>query len=69
MISKFFKIALFSFIFFYQNFLYSKNPDSIDFNKKNVSNYFSALVSFENDNNKDALKFFHSSRFLKESHL
>jgi len=68
MISNFFKIILFSFIFFYQNFLYSKNPDLLDFNKKNVSNYFSALVFFENNNNKDALKFFRSSKFLKESH-
>ena len=48
--------------------MYSKNPDLLDFNKKNVSNYFSALVFFENNNNKDALKFFRSSKFLKESH-
>ena len=48
---------------FYQNFSYSKN-----FDKKSAYNYFSALVSFENNKNIESLSYFNSSKKLKESH-
>tara|TARA_B100000686_G_scaffold329830_1_gene391399 strand:+ start:127 stop:456 length:330 start_codon:yes stop_codon:yes gene_type:complete len=47
--------------------LYSKNFDLNTFNKRTVSNYFSASISL-NNNNDNSLKFFNSSKVLKESH-
>ena len=68
MITKICNIIFFCFIFFYQNISYSKKIDLKEFNEKNVYNYFSALVSFNNDQNLKSLKFFNSSKHLKESH-
>ena len=68
MLTKFFRIVFICIIIFYHNILYSKNLDPKNFNEKNVSNYFSALVSLNNNRNNDSLKFFNSSKFLKESH-
>ena len=68
MLPKFFRIVFICIIIFYHNILYSKNLDPKSFNEKNVSNYFSALVSLNNNQNNDSLKFFNSSKFLKESH-
>ena len=68
MLTKFFRIVSFCIIIFYHNILYSKDSDLKNFNEKNVSNYFSALVSLNNNQNNDSLKFFNSSKFLKESH-
>ena len=68
MLTKFFRIVFICIIIFYHNILYSKNLDPKNFNEKNVSNYFSALVSLNNNQNNDSLKFFNSSKFLKESH-
>ena len=48
--------------------LYSKNTNNTDFNSKNLSSYFSALVSLENQQNKDSLKFFNHSRSLINFH-
>ena len=48
--------------------LYSKNTNNTDFNTKNLSSYFSALVSLENQQNKDSLKFFNHSRSLINFH-
>ena len=63
----FFRTILFCIIFFYHNVLYSKNFDLNTFNKRTVSNYFSASISL-NNNNDNSLKFFNSSKILKESH-
>ena len=64
MLSKNFKITLlFCFIFFIKNIAYSKT-----FDEKILYNYFSALVSLENNNITESLNYFHSSRELKESH-
>ena len=68
MLTKFFRISFICIIIFYHNILHSKNIDPKNFNEKNVSNYFSALVSLNNNQNNDSLKFFNSSKFLKESH-
>jgi len=65
---KFCNFVFFCFIFFYQNISYSKKIDLINFNEKNVYNYFSALVSYDNNQNLKSLKFFNSSKNLKESH-
>jgi len=48
--------------------VYSKIINNTGFKIKNLSSYFSALVSFENQQNKDSLKFFNSSRPLIHFH-
>ena len=63
-----FKILIFLFSLLYQNVTYSKANDTNDFNQKYLSNYFSALVSFDNQKNDDAIKFFNSSKFLIKKH-
>ena len=67
MILKFFKIIFFI-ILFYQNPLYSKSKNLNEFNSRYLSNYFSGIVAHHNENNKDALKFFQSSKFLIKKH-
>ena len=63
MVSKIYKIIFFCLIIFYQNVSNSKS-----FDEKNVYNYFSALVAQDNNNIYESLKFFNSSKRLKESH-
>ena len=63
MISKICKIIFFCLIIFYQNVSNSKS-----FDEKIVYNYFSALVAQDNNNISESLKFFNSSKRLKESH-
>ena len=55
-------------IIFYQNVSNSKSLESKSFDEKNVYNYFSALVAQDNNNISESLKFFNSSKRLKESH-
>ena len=50
--------------FLYQTNTYSKVSEKNEFNQKYLSNYFSALISYDNQKNDDALKFFKSSKFL-----
>ena len=56
------------FLLLYQNVTFSKANDKNDFNQKYLSNYFSALISFDNQKNDDAIKFFNSSKFLIKKH-
>ena len=63
-----FKILIFLFSLLYQNVTYSKANDTNDFNQKYLSNYFSGLISFHNQKNDDAIKFFNSSKFLIKKH-
>ena len=62
------KILIFFFLLLYQNVTYSKANDTNYFNQKYLSNYFSALISFDNQKNDDAIKFFNSSKFLIKKH-
>tara|TARA_B100000767_G_scaffold22418_1_gene20024 strand:+ start:2358 stop:3968 length:1611 start_codon:yes stop_codon:yes gene_type:complete len=39
-----------------------------DFNSRYLSNYFSGIVAYENQNNSEALKFFKTSKFLIKQH-
>ena len=68
MVSKIYKIIFFCLIIFYQNVSNSKSLESKSFDEKNVYNYFSALVAQDNNNIYESLKFFNSSKHLKESH-
>ena len=62
------KIFIILFILLYQNSLHSKATEKNDFNQKYLSNYFSALISSQNNKNDESIKFFHSSRFLIKKH-
>jgi tetratricopeptide (TPR) repeat protein len=66
MLIKFFKFALI--LLFYQSPLYSKSSTLNDFNSHHLSNYFSGIVAYENNDNSQALKFFKSSKSLIKQH-
>ncbi len=53
---------------FYQTHLYSKSNSFNNFNPKNLSNYFSGIVAFENKKNSEALNFYNSSKILTNQH-
>ncbi len=61
-------LSVIIFILFYQNHLYSKSNSFNNFNPKNLSNYFSGIVAFENKKNSDALNFYNSSKILTNQH-
>ena len=52
----------------YQTPLYSKSASFNDFNSRDLSNYFSGIIAFENKDNSDALKFFNASKTLLNKH-
>ena len=62
MLIKFFKFVLILLI--YQSPLYSKSKTLNDFNSRQLSNYFSGIVAYENNDNYRALKFFQLSKHL-----
>ncbi len=66
MLIKFFK--LFLIFLFSQSPLYSKSKTFNDFNSRYLSNYFSGIVAYNNDENSEALNFFRSSKFLIKEH-
>jgi len=66
MLTKFFKFGLI--LLFYQSPLYSKNKTLNDFNLHHLSNYFSGIIAYENNDNSQALKFFKSSKSLIKQH-
>ncbi|MBD1139629.1 hypothetical protein IDH27_04895, partial [Pelagibacterales bacterium SAG-MED46] len=53
---------------FYQTQVYSKSVSFNDFNLRDLTNYFSGIIAYENSNNQDALKFFNSSKNLINKH-
>ena len=67
MLLKKFKFIIFIFLL-YQSPLYSKSNSLNSFNSKYLSNYFSGIVAYENQNNSEALKFFNSSKILTNKH-
>ena len=67
MLIKFFKLILVV-LFLIQNPLYAKNSTLIDFNSRHLSNYFSGIIAYENQDNLEALNFFRSSRILMNKH-
>ncbi len=67
MFLKFLKLVLLIFIS-YQTPLYSKSATFNDFNSRDLSNYFSGIVAFENQDNYEALKFFNLTKVLINKH-
>ena len=68
MIAKNFKIILIIFFIFFTFEVKSKNIYYKDFNSKDLSNYFSGVISHNNQKNEQALKYFKSSRQLLNKH-
>ena len=66
MFTKFFKF--FIILLLYQSPLYAKNKTLNNYNSLYLSNYFSGIVAYENENNSEALKFFQTSKFLIKKH-
>ena len=52
----------------YQSPLFSKSASFDEINSKNLSNYFSGIVAFENKDNSEALSYFNSSKILINQH-
>ncbi len=67
MLKKIFKFILIIQIL-YQSPLYSKSSSFEDLDSKKLSNYFSGIVAFQNNNNIEALKFFSLSKSLIDDH-
>ena len=67
MISKIFKIILLL-VLSYQTPVYSKSTSFNDFNSRDLSNYFSGIIAYENRDNSEALKYFNLSKVLLNSH-
>ena len=69
MISKFFKlISIYSLTLCFQTICISNSLAQVDFDEKNIANYFSGSVSLNNNNNYQAVKFFNSTKNLKNTH-
>ena len=67
MFNKTIKLIL-TFLLFYQSPLFSKSNSFGGFNSKDLSNYLSGIVAFENKKNSKALSYFNSSRILLNQH-
>ncbi len=61
-------IYLFIFFLLYQTSSFSKISDVNKFNQKNLSNYFSAVLSINNNDAKNSLKFLENSKILNDRH-
>ena len=53
---------------FYQTPVYSKSASFNDINSRDLSNYFSGIIAYENRDNSEALKFFNASKILLKKH-
>ena len=65
---KLLKIFFIAVALLYQLNAHSKTLEKSEFNHRYLSSYFSALVSLENQQNKESLKFFNHSRSLINFH-
>ena len=60
--------VIFILILFYQGPVQSKVKDINKFDHEDLSNYFSGLISFNQNKNTEALNFFNSAKILKDQH-
>ena len=67
MFNKLIKLLV-TFAVFYQTPVYSKSDSFNDFNSRDLTNYFSGIIAYENKDNTDALKFFNASKTLINKH-
>ena len=62
------KLILFIIFYLYQTSAFSKAVEEKDFNPKYLSNYLSAIISQNNQNNEESVRFFNSSKILINDH-
>ena len=62
------KLILFIIFFVYQTSAFSKTKEDKSFNPKYLSNYLSGIISHNNDNISESVKYFSLSKNLKEKH-
>ena len=62
------KLILFIIFFVYQTSAFSKTKEDKSFNPKYLSNYLSGIISHNNDNISESVKYFSLSKILKEKH-
>ena len=69
MISKFFKlISIYSLTLCFQIACITNSLAQVDFDEKNIANYFSGSVSLNNNDNFQAVKYFNFTKNLKNTH-
>jgi len=69
MISKFFKlISIYSLTLCFQIVCIPNSLAQVDFDEKNIASYFSGSVSLNNNDNFQAVKYFNSTKNLKNTH-
>ena len=68
MISNYFKVFFILFLFIFSNEAKSKTNENSEFRVSELSNYFSAVVAYGNQENEQALKYFKSSKNLINKH-
>ena len=69
MISKFFKlISIYSLTLCFQIVCIPNSLAQVDFDEKNIANYFSGSVSLNNNDNFQAVKYFNFTKNLKNTH-
>ena len=69
MISKFFKlISIYYLTLCFQIICIPNSLAQVDFDEKNIANYFSGSVSLNNNDNFQAVKYFNSTKNLKNTH-
>ena len=64
MLLRFLKVFLIFILFLYHSSVFSKSTENSNFNQRYLSNYFSALVSYENGDNEIAIKYFDSTKSI-----
>ena len=68
MISNYLKVFFIVFLFIFSNEVKSKTNENIEFRVSELSNYFSAVVAYGNQENEQSLKYFKLSRNLINKH-
>ena len=68
MIFRILKILFLFLIFLYHQSVFSKSTANNNFNQRYLSHYFSALVSYDNQDNELALKYFNSTKSILRDH-
>ena len=63
-----FKFYIFIFFILYQTTAISKTSTDKNFNPRYLSNYLSAIISYNNQNNQESVKYFKSSKNLINKH-
>lgn len=64
MLVRILKVLFISHLFLYHSSVFSKSTENNNFNQRYLSNYFSALVSYENGANELAIKYFDSTKSI-----